>query len=336
MEEGQRAWWCAHVVQLIFSVAATVASGAYVAAHPNAFSAAAPPPSVALPSAIVCATAGFCAFQLWLLIMTHRRSYLRMAHLSVVLMIFAAAAHKGDHTALLTALLLSEGHTVCTVAGRLQVRPPPPPPHHSHTHSHPSINSPFPARPLPGMRNAAPASALRWASVHLPYQAWLDRLHTDKLGSACVACDPLHRQRGFALAPQRCCVKSLAVILNSKLPCLHGCPGRALPAPTYEHCMPQFDGMGPQDAYGVQLGGRLSSGMRAAERAALVVLRIVPQATALAVVGLQPAAFASRARHSLAVAGLLYVNAANGLTAWRTFRPALRRAPRSAADRKRP
>lgn len=142
MEEGQRAWWCAHVVQLIFSVAATAASGAYVAAHPNAFSAAYPPPSVALPSAIVCATAGFCAFQLWLLIMTHRRSYLRMAHLSVVLMIFAAAAHKGDHTALLTALLLSEGHTVCTVAGRLQVPPPSPPAYTPTTHKPTSSRMP--------------------------------------------------------------------------------------------------------------------------------------------------------------------------------------------------
>lgn len=128
-------------MQLVFSIAATTAAGVYVTFMPSAFSVSRPPASVAVPSAIVCATAGFCAFQLWLLIMTHRRSYVRMGHLSVVLMLFAAAAHKGDHTALLTALLLSEGHSVCTTARRLLVcinsSPPfPRPTHHQHYHPH--------------------------------------------------------------------------------------------------------------------------------------------------------------------------------------------------------
>lgn len=108
-----------------------------------------------------------------------------------------------------------------------------------------------------------------------------------------------------------------------KLPCLYRCSCHALPATAYEYCLlARRDGMGPQDAYGGQGCGHLSSGLRVADRAALVLLRIVPQAAALVAVALQPAAFASRARHSLAVAGLLYVNAANGFTAWRTFRPA--------------
>lgn len=208
MEEGQRAWWCAHVVQLIFSVAATAASGAYVAAHPNAFSAAYPPPSVALPSAIVCATAGFCAFQLWLLIMTHRRSYLRMAHLSVVLMIFAAAAHKGDHTALLTALLLSEGHTVCTVAGRLQVPPPSPPAYTPTTHKPTSSRMP----PV-GQMQTPPARCHAHPCTFPIRQGWIAFIPPG-MAALGFACDPLHRRKGFAWVHQRCCAASLAVMLH--------------------------------------------------------------------------------------------------------------------------
>jgi hypothetical protein len=44
-----------------------------------------------------------------------------MLHLTTLLVLFAAAAFKSDHTALLAATLVSEAHTVFFLSRRLQV-----------------------------------------------------------------------------------------------------------------------------------------------------------------------------------------------------------------------
>lgn len=74
-----------------------------------------------------------------------------------------------------------------------------------------------------------------------------------------------------------------------------------------------------QDAYGAPAGSRFGRGTRLAEGITLLLLRILPHAAMLLAVALQPAAFESAARHGLAVGGLVYMNAANGVTAWKTF-----------------
>lgn len=51
----------------------------------------------------------------------YQRSYLKMLHLATVLVLFAAAAFKSDHTALLAATLVSEAHTAFFLVRRLQV-----------------------------------------------------------------------------------------------------------------------------------------------------------------------------------------------------------------------
>lgn len=125
MEADQQNMFNVDIVQLLFSAAATVAAAVYTACVPAGFSVVTPPAGTVAPSAIVCSAAGFCAFMLWVLIGMRgfRRSYLRMAHLSVVLMLFASAAYKQEHTALLAVTLLSEGHTVVVTLRRLQVPP---------------------------------------------------------------------------------------------------------------------------------------------------------------------------------------------------------------------
>lgn len=45
-----------------------------------------------------------------------------MLHLTTLLVLFAAAAFKSDHTALLAATLVSEAHTVFFLSRRLQVQ----------------------------------------------------------------------------------------------------------------------------------------------------------------------------------------------------------------------
>lgn len=47
-----------------------------------------------------------------------------MLHLTTLLVLFAAAAFKSDHTALLAATLVSEAHTVFFLSRRLQVPVP--------------------------------------------------------------------------------------------------------------------------------------------------------------------------------------------------------------------
>lgn len=54
----------------------------------------------------------------------YQRSYLKMLHLTTLLVLFAAAAFKSDHTALLAATLVSEAHTVFFLSRRLQVPAP--------------------------------------------------------------------------------------------------------------------------------------------------------------------------------------------------------------------
>lgn len=125
MDADQQNVFNVDVVQLVFSAAATLAVAAYTVCVPAALSVVQPPVETVVPSAIVCTAAGFCAFMLWVLMSMRglRRSYLRMAHLSVVLMLFASAAYKQEHTALLAVTLLSEGHTVVVTLRRLQVLP---------------------------------------------------------------------------------------------------------------------------------------------------------------------------------------------------------------------
>lgn len=54
----------------------------------------------------------------------------------------------------------------------------------------------------------------------------------------------------------------------------------------------------------------------------------------LLAVAVQPAAFESAARHGLAVGGLVYMNSANGVTAWKTFLRAHPAEQRGADNKK--
>lgn len=74
-----------------------------------------------------------------------------------------------------------------------------------------------------------------------------------------------------------------------------------------------------QNALGIMGIRHNSAAMVAAERFMLIVFRISPHAAIFMAVVLHQAAFASRASHGLAVAGLLYVNAINAVKACRTF-----------------
>ena len=65
---AKRAWWCADVMQMLYSGGAALAAGAYVLAEPRALQLGAPPPSAALPAALVAASTGYFAFQLWVCI----------------------------------------------------------------------------------------------------------------------------------------------------------------------------------------------------------------------------------------------------------------------------
>lgn len=47
---------------------------------------------------------------------------MKMLHLTTTLVLLASAAHKSDHTALMTAALVSEAHTAFFLARRMQVR----------------------------------------------------------------------------------------------------------------------------------------------------------------------------------------------------------------------
>jgi hypothetical protein len=188
MEPETRVWWCTDVVHLLYSAGVSMAAVAYIITTPAALDVAAPPALTAVPDAIVCVSAGFCAFLLWILVAyrcaaliryvcfvlllprhgidndalaivgsnsrlsdplcskperttqmfrrrfhamclsvscrIYQRSYLKMLHLTTLLVLFAAAAFKSDHTALLAATLVSEAHTVFFLTRRLQVPHP--------------------------------------------------------------------------------------------------------------------------------------------------------------------------------------------------------------------
>ena len=68
MEPETRVWWCTDVVHLLYSAGASMAAVAYIISTPAALDVAAPPGLTAVPDAIVCVSAGFCAFLLWILV----------------------------------------------------------------------------------------------------------------------------------------------------------------------------------------------------------------------------------------------------------------------------
>jgi hypothetical protein len=68
MEPEARVWWCTDLVHLLYSAGASAAAAAHLASTPAALDAAHPPAATAVPDAIVCVSAGFCAFLLWILV----------------------------------------------------------------------------------------------------------------------------------------------------------------------------------------------------------------------------------------------------------------------------
>lgn len=88
--------------------------------------------------------------------------------------------------------------------------------------------------------------------------------------------------------------------------------------------------MNMQKALGTVGVNHKSAAMVAAERFMLIAFRILPHAAIFMAVVQHQAAFASRASHGLAVAGLLYANAINAVKACRTFGTTSNLHPRGA------
>lgn len=65
-------WFCSDMVHLLYSAGASVAAAAYLVSEPGALDVGAPPAATAVPDAIVCVSAGFCAFLLWILVAYRR------------------------------------------------------------------------------------------------------------------------------------------------------------------------------------------------------------------------------------------------------------------------
>ena len=68
MEPEARVWWCTDLVHVLYSACASMAAAAYLASTPAALDVAHPPALTTVPDAIVCVSAGFCAFLLWILV----------------------------------------------------------------------------------------------------------------------------------------------------------------------------------------------------------------------------------------------------------------------------
>ncbi len=119
-----QAWWCADAVHLAYSVAATAAAAAYVCVQPSALTiagSAAAPLHDAIPSMLTCASTGFYAFQLWVLV-KHRlfaTSRVALLQCTLLLFLFGVAAYKGVHIAVLSACLLTEAGSVALLTRRM-------------------------------------------------------------------------------------------------------------------------------------------------------------------------------------------------------------------------
>lgn len=68
MDPAAKVWWCTDVVHLLYSAGVSVAAATYLVLQPGALSVASPPVATGVPDALVCISAGFCAFLLWILL----------------------------------------------------------------------------------------------------------------------------------------------------------------------------------------------------------------------------------------------------------------------------
>ena len=198
------------------------------------------------------------------------RSYLKTLHLTVLLCLFCAAAHKREHTGLLAACLVSEVHSVFQICGRMQVGPAP----CFRRHRVLSVGFADPRKTSYDVQQGS-GQILRQQD-------------------ACGADSP----------------RSHSVACNSR--------------DDLHHCALGFGGtlravLAAQDLIPLPYTDSLRKRTRRLELAALALCRLLPAAALTVAVALQPAAFATRARWGLCLAGLLHADAINARQAWVSY-----------------
>ncbi|KAK9863387.1 hypothetical protein WJX84_002368 [Apatococcus fuscideae] len=125
MSPEAKAWWSADLVHLLFGLMAAVAAVSYLVASGGRaldldWRAEEAGLKVAA-DAIVCISAGFCAFFLWTIILhrLYKQSPLSLLHFTILLSWTTAAAFKSEHTPFLACLLISQLHSSFCILNRL-------------------------------------------------------------------------------------------------------------------------------------------------------------------------------------------------------------------------
>ncbi|PRW60674.1 cyclopropane-fatty-acyl-phospholipid synthase [Chlorella sorokiniana] len=120
------ALWRVDATHLSYSSLTAVLVTAFFITCPSALRLSAPPAAPGtwcadLPQALIVCSAGFFAFVLWAEVAgrLYRASYRHMAHFTLLLILFAAAAYKSEHTAFMALTLLSEVNSTCHLACKM-------------------------------------------------------------------------------------------------------------------------------------------------------------------------------------------------------------------------
>ncbi|KAL4447595.1 hypothetical protein ABPG75_004814 [Micractinium tetrahymenae] len=125
--DARAALWRVDVAHLVYSALTAVLVGCFFLACPSSIRLAAPPAAAGtwcadLPQALIASSAGFFGFVLWAEVsarLYRGGSYRHMAHFTLLLVFFSAAAYKSEHTAFMALTLLSEVNSVARLAGKL-------------------------------------------------------------------------------------------------------------------------------------------------------------------------------------------------------------------------
>ncbi|KAL4856846.1 Tuberculostearic acid methyltransferase UfaA1 [Chlorella vulgaris] len=120
------ALWRVDITHLVYSAVTAVLVGCFLLACPSAVYLSAQLPASGmwcadLPQALVATSAGFFGFVLRAEVRgrLYRANYRHMAHFTLLLVLFSAAAYKSEHTAFMAICLLSEFNSVFRLAGKL-------------------------------------------------------------------------------------------------------------------------------------------------------------------------------------------------------------------------
>ncbi|PSC74866.1 cyclopropane-fatty-acyl-phospholipid synthase [Micractinium conductrix] len=120
------ALWRVDLTHLLYSSITAVLTLLFLLNCPGALRLAAAPTAAGswcadLPQALIVSSAGFFGFVLWVEVRgrLYRRRFAQMAHFTLLLCLFSAAAYKSEHTAFMALTLLSECNSVVRLAGKL-------------------------------------------------------------------------------------------------------------------------------------------------------------------------------------------------------------------------